>query len=340
MKKVKRTTLLLITLGLLFLFVALPLLVYGAVPQYISFQGKLVEDGDAITGDRDITFSIWANDTGGNPASALWFETQSVTVTVGIYNVELGSVTTLPGDLYVNDDLFLQLDIVHPTEGTQRLSPLMPFNSHVFALKAANADEADHAAAADTADYATFAGTATSATTADTATYAVTADYATSAGNANYATSAGSATSAGNADTVDGEHASAFADAAHNHDAADITTGTLSTGRYSARSDLSAEGYLGNASGDIAQNNGILQATLNADLLDGLSSGAFMGVGVDNWVNETGDTISAASSGYLLTVTNSGTGSGILVNDGYVSYASTNATYGLYSSSPTSMLWN
>jgi hypothetical protein len=169
MKKRKRTTLLVIMSGLLFLFLFLPLLVYAAVPQYISFQGKLVEDGDAITGDRDITFYIWANDLGGNPASALWSETQAVTVTKGIYNVELGSVTPLPGDLYENDDLFLQLDIVHPTEGTQRLSPLMPFNSHVFALKAANADEADeadHAIDADTADHATSAGTATSATTA------------------------------------------------------------------------------------------------------------------------------------------------------------------------------
>jgi hypothetical protein len=86
-----------------------------------------------------------------------------------------------------------------------------------------------------------------------------------------------------NADLLDGFHASSFASAVHNHDASNIVSGTLNVARYSAYSDLSNEGYLANAAGDIARNNGALQVTLNADLLDGLSESAFVRV--------TGDTM-------------------------------------------------
>jgi hypothetical protein len=51
-------------------------------------------------------------------------------------------------------------------------------------------------------------------------------------------------------------------------DASNLNAGTLTTDRYSAVTDLVAEGYLGNASGDLAQNNASLQTSLNADLLD------------------------------------------------------------------------
>ncbi len=83
------------------------------------------------------------------------------------------------------------------------------------------------------------------------------------------------------ANTVDGLHANDFASRIHSHSASSITSGTLSTSRYSAFSDLSVEGYLGNAAGDIAQNNGILQSKLNADALDGFDSSDFMTAGAD-----------------------------------------------------------
>ena len=81
-----------------------------------------------------------------------------------------------------------------------------------------------------------------------------------------------------NADLLDGFHASSFASAVHNHDASNIVSGTLNVARYSAYSDLSNEGYLANAAGDIARNNGVLQVNLNADLLDSKSSGDFVAV--------------------------------------------------------------
>jgi len=83
------------------------------------------------------------------------------------------------------------------------------------------------------------------------------------------------------ADLLEGQHGSYY------QSASNINTGTLGAGFYSAYSDLGAEGYLANAAGDLALNNGTLQATLNADLLDGLSSTSFWALG--------GNTVGAAS---------------------------------------------
>lgn len=82
----------------------------------------------------------------------------------------------------------------------------------------------------------------------------------------------------GSATTVarsDHTHDGIYAPLVHTHNAADIVAGILSTERYSAYSDLSAEGYLGNAAGDLAQNNGLLQVSLDADTLDGSHASAF-----------------------------------------------------------------
>jgi len=83
------------------------------------------------------------------------------------------------------------------------------------------------------------------------------------------------------ANTVDGLHGTDLAPIIHTHDATSITSGTLSTSRYSAFSDLLTEGYLGNAVDDIAQNNGILQPKLNADVLDGFDSSDFLNTSSD-----------------------------------------------------------
>ena len=104
-----------------------------------------------------------------------------------------------------------------------------------------------------------------------------------------------------NADLLDGLHASSFASAVHNHDAANIVSGTLNVARYSAYSDLTNEGYLANAAGDIARNNGALQVTLNADLLDGIDSTSFAAAAHNHdmaYVNVTGDWMSGSLRSY------------------------------------------
>jgi hypothetical protein len=75
---------------------------------------------------------------------------------------------------------------------------------------------------------------------------------------------------ADSAATLDGFPISFF------RNASNINAGTLSTDRFGAHADLSAEGYLGNGAGDLAQNNGVLQPILNADLVDGRHASALM----------------------------------------------------------------
>jgi len=87
-----------------------------------------------------------------------------------------------------------------------------------------------------------------------------------------------------NADKLDGLNSGDFATNGHNHDAIDISSGMLSTNRYSAILDLSEEGYLGNSSGDLAQNNGTLQTNLNTDKLDGYDEGNFFRLSQDEMV--------------------------------------------------------
>src|SRR5262249_44822019 len=57
------------------------------------------------------------------------------------------------------------------------------------------------------------------------------------------------------ADLLDWKDSSAFAAAAHTHDAGDIASGTLSTDRYSAYADLVAEGKIGTGSDQVAAGN-------------------------------------------------------------------------------------
>jgi len=75
---------------------------HGAINSQISFQGKLTNtDGTNVTnGTYSIVFSMYTTASGG---SAVWTETQgSVVVTDGIFQVNLGSVTSLPGSVDFN----------------------------------------------------------------------------------------------------------------------------------------------------------------------------------------------------------------------------------------------
>ena len=103
------------------------------------------------------------------------------------------------------------------------------------------------------------------------------------------------------ADVVDGQQG------AYYQNATNINAGTLGTDRYSAYSDLGAETYLGNAAGDLAQNNGTLQATLNADLLDGQQASAFAGASHSHdtsYWRLTGNSGTAPATNFLGTTDN------------------------------------
>ncbi len=54
------------------------------IPQKISYQGKLLENGEPVTGTKSITFTIGS-----------WHETQEVTVTNDIYSVQSSKIIAI-----------------------------------------------------------------------------------------------------------------------------------------------------------------------------------------------------------------------------------------------------
>jgi hypothetical protein len=151
------------------------------VPQLINCQGKLTDAaGNPISnGPYDLTFQIWDASSSGNK---LWEETQSgVTVTSGLFNVLLGARGLAPV-IPDNGAAWLQI-AVGGTAIDQRVQLVsVPY--------ANDAQEANHAASAE------VAGNAVHASSADAASSASRAD---------------------DADRLDGNHASAFATAGHDH---------------------------------------------------------------------------------------------------------------------------
>jgi hypothetical protein len=87
----------------------------------INFQGKLVNpNGTNVTdGSYSIVFSIYNVASAG---SALWTETQTVTLSNGIFQVNLGSVTALPGTIDFNtDNIYLGIKVGTDAEMTPRV---------------------------------------------------------------------------------------------------------------------------------------------------------------------------------------------------------------------------
>ena len=79
--------------GLVLLLTLLLSTGYTKIPQKMNYQGYLTNaSGVPINGTVQMVFSIYNVSSGGTP---LWVETQNVTVTQGVYNVNLGEVTSI-----------------------------------------------------------------------------------------------------------------------------------------------------------------------------------------------------------------------------------------------------
>ena len=116
--------------------VAAPVL--SVVPDTINFQGMLTDDnGDAVAdGSYVMRFYLFDAATGGNQ---LWNnpdgELQTVTVTNGVYNVQLGINESLDYTIFNGGTVWLEVVV----EG-ETLSPRQPLTSTAYALKAGDAD--------------------------------------------------------------------------------------------------------------------------------------------------------------------------------------------------------
>jgi hypothetical protein len=130
---------------------------WATFPATMNYQGILKDqNSNAITGTKSMTFKIYNESSGG---SALWTETQNVTITSGLFNVILGSVTPINSSVY-SDGLnkYLGIKVESDSEMTPR-SQILPV---IYAYHALVADSVTGGSIAS-ATYATLSGTATNA---------------------------------------------------------------------------------------------------------------------------------------------------------------------------------
>lgn len=116
-----------------FLVAGLPL-VAQPVPQLIDYQGRILDgNGQAVHGTVKISFSIYAEPTGG---TSLWYEThEQVYVSHGVFHVLLGSVNPLPGLLFQSPDRYVSIQVNNDGE----MLPRSRIASVPYALQAGNA---------------------------------------------------------------------------------------------------------------------------------------------------------------------------------------------------------
>ena len=106
-----------------------------AISNLISYQGILNDSGGLpISATVSMTFSIYDVDTDG---TALWSETQSVLVSNGLFNVKLGSVNALPPSVFVQDTLYLGIQVA----SDQEMTPRQQITSGSYAYKSVMTEE-------------------------------------------------------------------------------------------------------------------------------------------------------------------------------------------------------
>jgi len=248
----------------------------GGAPTVVSYQGQVTVGGSPYTGTGYFKFAVvnaagnttyWSNDGtsvgGGQPAKAV-----PLAVSNGLFNVLLGDTSltnmtqALNAAVFNGTDRYLRVWFSSDGSTFTQLSPDRRIASVPYALQA---EEAKNAATAGNADLLD--------------------GYQAGNASGNVPLSNGTLNSNLNADLLDGQHASAFAGASHNHDGSAITSGKIDNARLNtgAGNGLDADlldGYhAGNASGNVPLSNGTLNTNLNADLLDGQHANAFAASG-------------------------------------------------------------
>jgi hypothetical protein len=119
-----------------------------AVPGLINYQGKLTDEvGTSLDGTYTVHFYLYDALTGGD---LLWDEQQSVAVTDGVYNVQLGSVSPLKSNVFAGGAVYLEVLIYDAaTTSWETLSPRQPLTSTAYAFQAENAQALEGYGSAD-----------------------------------------------------------------------------------------------------------------------------------------------------------------------------------------------
>lgn len=129
------------------LYIGLPHDLPAAVPDTVNYQGYLTDSsGTPLEGSQLINLSLYDDATAG---SLVWSEQQTVTVTFGIFNLELGAVNPLSVTDFGSSALYLEIEIFASGIGWELLTPRQQLTSTSFAMQAGNSDTLEGHPAAD-----------------------------------------------------------------------------------------------------------------------------------------------------------------------------------------------
>lgn len=117
-------------IGLCWVLVAQPA---EAVPQTVSFTGRLSTSTGPVTGSVNLTFKLYDVATGGTD---VWSEVRNGVGAnnQGLVFVDLGEVTTLDSALFTGTRMYLEI-----TVGSEVLAPRLAINSVPYAMQTDNA---------------------------------------------------------------------------------------------------------------------------------------------------------------------------------------------------------
>lgn len=139
------------------------------VPTQMNFQGRLTNSAGNVVADGtyNMRFRLYSVSTGG---SSVWSEdrlvasAQGVSVTNGLFNVQLGSISAMTASLYASGELYMEVEL--PTPGTATTSspswtegamtPRRQMLSSAYAYNAETLDGLDSAAFAQLSTANTF----------------------------------------------------------------------------------------------------------------------------------------------------------------------------------------
>ncbi|NOZ61072.1 MAG: hypothetical protein GXO74_05280 [Calditrichaeota bacterium] len=302
------------------------------VPRFINYQGVLTDpatNNPVADNTYSITFSIYSVETLG---TALWTETQDVTIVSGHFSVLLGSITPLPLSAFNGSNRYLGIKVNSDDE----MVPRKRIVSVAYSFEANNADKLDDKDASafalvdhnhDTVYYKKTQLRTSDGTPPNNGSNMVswnnlkdvpsgfadgTDDTGSGGGISQINVGTGMTVSHPtgptatlglemghgngiNADKVDGKHASNFATSSHTHSGSDITTGKINNARL----------HTGSGNG------------LDADKVDGKHASNFANASHNHW----GAQWSGSGLGLKLTSSN---------NDGVEGWTSASAKSGLY----------
>jgi hypothetical protein len=107
-----------------------------------AYQGYLTDPLDQpITGTKSVTFRLYKQMENG---SALWTENHQVSVDKGFFYTNLGSISELPSDFSLDQDIYLSVQIEQDREMTPRIL-IAPSLKAKWADKANQSNLANHA---------------------------------------------------------------------------------------------------------------------------------------------------------------------------------------------------